>query len=187
VPKYGLVVEGPYDTPVFKALILRLNEPDAEFFPIETGGKSQLVKRLPTFLRALETAFRGRPPDRAFVIQDSDRRVPTDVIAHMKASIGRRTFSFPYDLCVATRETETWLLSDEQALSRVAERHGGRAVGYLPGDLQQLEDAKEILISRLTRARLPYTPKTCGEIAELLNIPTLRYRCSIFNAFADLF
>jgi hypothetical protein len=187
VPKYGLIIEGPYDTPVFKALILRLNEPDAEFFPIEAQGKSQLVKRLPIYLHALETAFLGQPADRAFVIQDSDRRAPADVIAQMKASIGTRKFKFIYDLCVAVRETETWLLSDEGAISAAAKRQGGRTIGYLPGNLEQLFDAKEKLISRLTQARLPYTPQTCGEIAELTDLATLRYRCPSFKAFADLF
>jgi hypothetical protein len=187
VPKYGLIVEGPYDTPVFKALISRLNEPDAEFFAIESSGYSNLKKLLTAYLKRLETAFAGGPPDQAFVIRDSDRKGGDQVIAELKAVIGNRVFTFPYHLCVAMRETETWLLSDERAITAVAQQQGGRAVGYIPGNLEELVNAKEVLISTLSRARLTYTPKTCGEIAAALDISTLRYRCRVFGTFADLF
>lgn len=187
MPSYGLIVEGPYDTPVFKSLILKLNEPDAEFFPIEAGGRSRLVRRLPAYLKALETAFMGQPPDRSFVVQDSNGRQVADVIAQMRASIGNRTFGFPYELCVATRETETWLLSDETAISAIALGRNGRRIGYIPGDLENLIQPKEELISVLSRARLEYTPAVLGEIASAADLETLRYRCRSFRDFSGLF
>lgn len=187
MPKYGLIVEGPYDTPVFKALILKLNEPDAEFFPIETLGRGRLLKKLPAYLKALENAFQGQPPDRTFVIQDSDQRAPLDVIAQMRTSIGRRTFSFPYELCVAVRETETWLLSDENAINIVARSRSGRDIGYIAGDLEKLVDPKQELVSAFTRARLIYTPAVCAEIAAAMDLDRLRYRCRSFQRFSELF
>lgn len=187
MPKYGLIVEGPYDTPVFKVLIARLNEPHAEFFVIESSGYSSLKKFLVAYLKRLETAFKGDPPDKTFIVRDSDRKNGNQVIAELTETIGNRNFSFPYHICVATRETETWLLSDERAITIVAERENGRAVGYLPGNLEELTNAKEVFISRLSRARLSYTPKVCGDIAEVLDIPTLRYRCPVFGVFADFF
>jgi hypothetical protein len=187
VPKYGLIVEGRYDTPVFESLIRRLNAPDAEFFPIESSGFANLRKFLPAYLRRLETAFTGAPPDHAFIIRDSDHRGEDPIIRELKAVIGNRTFSFPYYFCVAIREMETWLLSDERAITAVAAQQGGRAVGYIPGTLEEFVNSKELLIATLSRARLPYTPATCGKIAATLDLPTLRYRCPAFGRFQDLF
>jgi len=187
VPKYGLILEGQYDTPVFETLIKRLNDPGAVFFNIEASGHPNLRKNLPVFLKRLETAFEGQPPDRAFVVRDSDMKSPKQIEDELLARIGNHTFSFGYDICVPVREMETWLLSDNEAMTIVARQRGGRAIGYLPGDLEEIHAPKELLMTRLAHARLEYTPAVCAEIARCINLNTIRARCRSFRQFSELF
>jgi hypothetical protein len=187
VPRYGLVVEGPYDTPVFETLVRRLNGPDASFSVREANGHSGLMKLLPTYLKSFEMAFEGNAAERVFIIRDADMKEPQRIISDIRAVIGARTFSFPYDISVPVKEMETWLLSDVDAMNSVARNRNGRAIGFLPGDLETMQQAKEKLRIRLAEAKLQYTPAVCAEIAAHINFDTLRYRCRSFRQFSDLF
>ncbi|MGH7289244.1 MAG: DUF4276 family protein, partial [Myxococcota bacterium] len=78
------------------------------------------------------------------------------------------------------REMETWLLADTAAISRVA---GGGAVTPIGGQLEDQQHAKEALMKMLSRVAVPYTPAVCRNIAQEIDLSTLRGRCPSFASF----
>jgi hypothetical protein len=182
VPSYGLIVEGIYDIPVYEALTLRLDSPDARFFSLECGGVGNLMKRFPGLLKSLEFIDEGNPVDRALVIRDCGSRLASDVEAEMRSKIAGLDYRFPrgVDVCAVKQETETWLLADERAISTVAD---GRLAGTVNGNLEDLIDPKERLIRILSRVRLDYLPSTLGSIARCADVEIMRYRLPAFRLF----
>jgi len=186
VPSYGLIVEGSYDAPVLKRLTVRVDSPDARVHVRECGGVGTLRKKVVAFLRSLEFADAGAPVERALIFVDTDGHPPDEVEAELRQVIDGIEFKFPrgIGICPVHHELEAWLLADERAINRVAVARGGREVGYLPGDLEQMQNPKERLREVLSKARLLYTPAVLGEIAESANLETLRYRLPCFVTFA---
>lgn len=186
MPSYGLIVEGPYDSPVLRQLTIRVDSPDARVFVRECGGTGTLRKKLRAFLRSLEIADAGLPVEKVLVFTDTDGRSPAEVESSFQEVIEGNTFRFPrgIDICPIHHELEAWLLADEHAINRVAIARGGREIGYIQGDLEQMRNPKERLIGVLSRARLLYTPAVLGEIAETASLETLRYRLRCFVAFS---
>lgn len=182
MPSYGLIVEGIYDTPVYRILTHRLDSPDARFFPLECGGVGKLMSRFPNLLRALEYADNGLPVDKALVIRDSGNRPAAEVEGEMRARIDGRTYRFPLgvECCAVRQETETWLLADEAAISRAA---NGRIVGRVNGELEAILDPKDRLRRILSSAKLQYLPSVLGQIAEYADLALLRYRLPSFVSF----
>jgi len=182
VPSYGLIVEGIYDKPVYETFTHRLDSPDARFFTLECGGVGNLMKQFPGLLKSLEFIDGGNPVDRALVIRDCGNRLATDVEAEMRARIAGINYRFPrgVDVCAVRQETETWMLADERAISTVA---GGRVVGTVNGNLEDMIDPKERLLRILSRAKLDYLPSTLGSIAGSADVEIMRYRLPAFRSF----
>lgn len=181
MPRYGLIVEGIYDIPVFESLVRRLDGENVSFEPLVCEGYSNLMRRFPGLLKYLETAG----VDKALVIRDCGRKSVEEVEKEMAARVADQRFSFPLglELCAVRRETETWLLADEEAISTVALRRNGRRVGPINGELESIEDPKDRLRRALSEAKIEYLPVVGGEIAEIASIEFLKYRLPSFRRF----
>jgi hypothetical protein len=83
---------------------------------------------------------------------------------------------------VIEREIETWLLSDEKAISRVVERD----VPPVNQTLEGIKDPKKKLKEILSRAKESYTAETLRRIAEESDIERIAYRCPGFQRFRQL-
>ncbi|MCI0371775.1 MAG: DUF4276 family protein [candidate division NC10 bacterium] len=182
---YGVLVEGPYDSPVYRELIRKITSARVEVFAREAGGVSGLMRLIRVTLRDLEHVMHGRPVDKALVIRDSGGREPQELEEAMQDRVGGAAFSFPRGIKVhaVRRAMETWLLADIDAINAVATSRGGRQVAAVQGALEEILDPKERLKHSLSEARLPYDPEVCRGIAERARIETLRYRCPSFVSF----
>lgn len=185
MPDFGLIVEGPFDSPVYTNLIRRLANLNPTFHTREAFGVSGLMDNMRLYLRSLEKAVNGRPVDKAFVIRDSDGKDSEDVITSMQERLRGQQFSFPCGIkfCVAHRETESWLLADEAAISNVAQLTNRDRIPRVNQDLEQIFDAKQCLRGILTRAHLTYTPGILGKLAENANIDLMAERLPSFRIF----
>ena len=181
---FGVIVEGTYDEPVYAELIRRIcgGEPPTVVFRPTTG--SIHVQKYTGLLRSLEHVILGNPVDRALIIRDSDQRDPAAVESKIRDGI-RANFAFPggIEVHAVRREMETWMLADDQAISRVAERSGGRVVPPVHETLEDIAHPKERFQKVLRSAGLLYLSTVCGEIARELDLATLRYRCPGFVTF----
>ncbi len=183
LPSYGLIVEGAKDAAVYPCLTRRTDSPDADTYVLDCGGVGRLMKEFPAFLRRFEHVHNGGPVDKAIVIRDADRKRADDVIAEMRRRLGDKTYGFPVDLCVISRETETLLLADIPAIQRVSGARGGGRVPPVQENLDTIFDAKGRLSRVLSEARLSVTPALYAEIAKELDLGTLRQRVPTFNDF----
>ena len=186
MPSFGLIVEGPGDVEAFSKLVPRTDTPGSAIHALDCGGKSKLMSIFPVLLDQFRHCHNGGPVDKALIIRDSDRRAMDDVLAEMERRLGNRTYPFPVELCVVRRCLDTWLLADHNAVSTVALRRGGRAVAPVNGDLEEIQNAKERFMKMLSEGRLPYTPAVLGEIAEVVDLATLRYRLRSFTNFENM-
>lgn len=179
---YGAIVEGVYDVGVFEELIPRLCPYPAAVTVKEAGGRTRLMSRFPRWLRMFEhSTSSGGPVERALVIRDANGRDPADVETDMRRKLAGLAYGFRYGVEVhaVRHETETWLLADTAAISRVA----GCNTPTVDGQLENRLQAKEDLMGVLSDVALPYTPEVCRRIASMIDLPTLRVRCPSFGAF----
>jgi len=183
VPSYGLIVEGLYDRQVYENLTRKVDSPDARFFTLDCGGVGTLMTRFPALLKALEWIDNGGPVDKALVIRDSGNRACLDVENDMRAKIAGRTYRFPQgvEFCAVRQETETWLLADEDAITRAAGT--GRIAGRINGELEDIVDPKGKLKEVLSRLKVDYLPQVLGTIANNADLTRLRYRLPSFRSF----
>lgn len=181
---YGLIVEGPYDQAMYGALIPRICGGKV-VFTRPCGGVERLMKLFHALLRDFEHAVQGGPVDKALVIRDSSGKDPIALEAEMAATIQGMQYVFPrgIKLCIVRRTMETWLLADAQAITDVARARGGRQVQDVQGTLEDIGDPKKKLRSVLSDAGIEYTDVVCAEIAALLRIDHVEYRCPSFRTF----
>ena len=184
---YGLIVEGEKDACVFKEFVGRLNGANPQVRVRSCGGIPALKKNFPTFLRELESILEGRPVDKALVIRDSDGKDPQQQEADLRQILGNRMFAFPdgVHFFVVRQQMDALLLADEAAITSVAIERGGRGVPRINEAIEDLVRPKERLLRELSRARLPYTPQVCREIAASADLETICYRCPSFASFAE--
>ena len=180
---YGAIVEGVYDVGVFEVLIPRICPYPATVSVQEAReGKARLMSRFPQMLRMFEhRTLTGGAVDRALVIRDSNGKDVALVESDMRSRMGTLTYAFPQGVEVhaVRQETETWLLADAAAISRVA----GRAAQTVRGPLENRPHAKEDFQDVLTSVGLRYTPEICRQIALEVDLPTLRAACPSFVLF----
>jgi hypothetical protein len=183
--RFGLFVEGIYDEGVFIELVQRIVPVREPPIVRVCRGVARLMKEFPALLRDLEFACAGRPVDKALVIRDWAGPDPLAMEARMRAILGSRSYCFPrgVEFCIVRHAIEAWLLADTDAINALAGERRGRSIPEQQGQLEEIDDPKEVLSRLLARARLPYDPKICREIARRANIETLRYRCPSFRAF----
>src|SRR5207244_12036774 len=94
------------------------------------------------------------------------------------------TFRFPINYVVITRELETWLLADEQALTQVSVSRGGTPISRVNGELEEVQMPKEHLERILRSAGVgTYLPEVARQIAAAPNVACIRYRCQRYQDF----
>lgn len=179
---YGAIVEGEYDVGVFEVLIPKICPYPSEVWAQEARGRARLMSRFAQMLRMFEhrTASAG-PVDRALVIRDSNGKNPALVENEMQLRIAHQGYAFPHGVQVHAlqQETETWLLADAAAISRVA----GQPAHPPPGPLEQRHQAKEAFTDVLYEVGLQYTPAICRRISMEIDLDTLRAACPSFAIF----
>lgn len=182
---YGLIVEGSYDERVFPELVRKIASGQVRVEVRPCGGVARLMKRFPGFLRELEHVMQGKSVDKALVVRDCDLRDPEAVERDMAEKVRERPFAFPRGVhfCAIRQMMDTWLLADVNAINSLARERGGRDVPPVQGLLEQIGNPKQRLRCLLSRARLPYDPEVCREIACRADIEAVRYRCPSFRRF----
>lgn len=186
---YGIIVEGPYDTEMFKTLIRRIvGDPQLQVDCREADNDGRVVSRAAVLLHSFKyvTSTAG-PVDKALVIRDTDLKDPATIEALIRQRIEGQIYPFPNGVSIhgVVREAETWLLADSRAIAAVAARRTGQGIGplSLPRNLERVPNAKETFMAVLESVGLPYTPQICAEIAAEMDLPTLRAACPSFNGF----
>ena len=81
-------------------------------------------------------------------------------------------------ICIIVHELESWLLADENAISRVL----GKNVRAVPNP-ESIHDAKEYLEELFEEVGEKYLTKFGGEIAKHVNVEKLREKCASFADF----
>ena len=181
---YGIVVEGPYDEAALEEMIKKCLSNEIEIITRPCGGKNQLMKRFRGFLESFRHEKQGSPVDKALVICDADNRDPDELIEMMKSEINDRTYPFEVKFIIIVQELETWLLADEEAISRVTQTRSGRIVSRVNENLESITQPKEKLEEILFNANIPYTPEVARQIAKESDISNkVEYRCPRFREF----
>jgi len=178
--KIGIVAEGlpDSDVQIISELVKKILSTDPLFITRPGGSRGNVIKKYPGWLEE----FRNRGVDRAIVIVDQDMSCRKTLIQKILGKIEGRNYSFPVKLHVIEREIETWLLSDERAISRVV----GKNVPRVNQALENIQDPKEKLKEILSRAKANYTNKTLQNIAKESDIEHIAYRCPGFRRFRQL-
>jgi hypothetical protein len=179
--RFGLIVEGIYDEGVFIELVQRILPVREPPIVRVCRGVARLMKEFPALLRDLEFVCAGRPVDKALVIRDWAGPDPQVIEDQMRGVLRDREYTFPRGVHfgIVRQEIETWLLAD--AAPSTPSPRNVRAAQFqkCKGSLKRFTTRSSLL----ARARLPYDPQICREIARPTNIETLRYRCPSFRSF----
>ncbi|MDA2918141.1 DUF4276 family protein [Desulfobacterota bacterium AH_259_B03_O07] len=180
---YGIVIEGSYDEAVLRELIIRCLPSEIEIISRPCGGKSQLMKRFIGFLKSFRYEKQGSPIDKALVIRDADNKDPDSLLQEMNNKFTNQNYTFEVKFVIILQSLETWLLADEEAISRVAQTRFGRPVSRVNEDLESIFQPKERLTRILSDAKLTYTAEVAREIARESDLSKLENRCPSFREF----
>lgn len=172
---FGIVVEGVYDEQVIAALVEKIFPQNCRCLCRPTGGKPNLMKKFPGFLEE----FRFNAVDKALVVRDADRKLVDQLRDRMEERVRGRSYPFALKFCVIKEEMETWLLADEQAISKVV----GENIPRVSEDLENIKKPKEKLTQILSRPKVNYTPEVARKIAAEAEPDTIEYRCPGFRVF----
>jgi hypothetical protein len=185
----GIVVEGEFDSGVYRALIQRIR-PDVDLVlsqPCEgvAGVRTKFVGRL--------EYFQSRPDyhvEKALVIRDSDchdSRVLEDELVRILDQSGfREKLTLPVHFYATRCMVETWLLADEGAVNKVARQRGRvRSARPVADPLEGATDAKKLFRQMLSQAHLPADKAVYAEVAAAADLDRIRQRCPYFQRFID--
>jgi hypothetical protein len=177
--KFGIVVEGENDKIIIETLIRKILSEDHFCISRPTGGKNKLMTK---FLGWLED-FKNRQVNKAIIIRDQDNQCIKEIIDLIRAKLTEREgrYRFGIKICIIKQEIDTWLMADENAISRVV---GGK-VPRVNENLEDIMNPKEKLQGILSRFRFNYTKETLRKIAEEANLSTIEYRCPGFKRFRE--
>ena len=187
---YGIIVEGDYDAAVYRAVIGRLASHDVYVKALSCGGRTNLMRKFPGLLRALEREIDGSPVDMAVVIRDADGKNPEEVEAQMQATIQGRQYPFRLGvhLHAVRNALESWLLADPNAISAVVQKRTGRRVTRSRSNdaPEDRLDAKETFRKLLIEHGVSSTPLVYSEIAHEIKRDVLLQACPRFRLFSEL-
>jgi hypothetical protein len=174
------VVEGPYDEAALAEIIKNCLPSEIEIIPRPCGT---VIKNFRDFLEEFRYAKPGSCVDKALVIRDADNKDPDALLEKMRSKLASRTYPFEVKLIIIVQELETWLLADEEAISKVAQARSGRAVARVNEDIKSIFQAKERFRRILSGAGVPYTREVAREIAKESDPDKIEYRCPRFREF----
>lgn len=180
---YGIVVEGNYDKAALSEIIRKCISSDVEIIARPCGSKDRVMSRFPGFLESFRYAKQGSNVDKVLVIRDADNKNPDELMEKMRNKIADRSYSFKVKFIIIVQELETWLLADEEAISKVAQARSGKTVTRVNEDLESIIQPKERLYKLLSGAHVPYTEAVAQEIAKESDINKIEYRCPRFKEF----
>jgi len=180
MPRLGIVAEGLPNTDVIiiSELVKKILSNDLDFYLRSGRDKANVIRKYSGWLED----FHLRRVDKAFVIVDQDLSCVKLIVEKMRGKISARNYDFPVKFHVIEREIETWLLSDEKAISRVV----GKNVPRVNKDLETIQDSKKKLKEILSLAKAYYTPEILKSIAQEIDIEHIAYRCPGFRRFRQL-
>jgi len=150
-----------------------------------SGGTDRLMNKFPSFLELFRFANQGGHVDKVFVIRDADNKNVAELLERMKNKIEGRTYPFEVKFVVIVQALETWLLADDEAISRVTQARSGRTVSKVNENLGSIARPKNHLTQMLSEAEVPYTDKVAKEIARASDISKIEYRCPKFREFRE--
>lgn len=176
---YGIVVEGNYDAAALTEIIKKCLSSEIEIITRLCGGKDRLMKSFRGFLDSFQYENKGSPVDKALVIRDASGRDPNELLEKMRSRIAGRNYTFDVKFIIIVQELETWLLADEDAVSRVT----GKTISRVNEDLQSIIQPKEKLKKILSDGRVAYTAEVAKEIARESDLTKIEYRCLSFKKF----
>jgi len=178
--KIGIVAEGlpNSDVKIIAELVKKILNNNPFFVLRPEGSKSNVIEKYRGWLEE----FRHKRVEKALIIVDQDMACVKMLVEKMQNKIVGREFRFQVKFHVIEREIETWLLSDEKAISRVVERD----VPPVNQTLERIKDPKKKLKEILSRAKESYTAETLRRIAAESDIERIAYRCPGFQRFRQL-
>lgn len=97
----------------------------------------------------------------------------------MQSKISGRTYPFEVKPIIIVQELETWLLADEEAISKVTRT----TVPRVKGNLECITNPKEKLKHILFNAKVLYTDEVAREIAKESDLSKIENRCPGFKKF----
>lgn len=178
--KIGIVAEGlpNSDAQIISELVKKILPEGPSFISRPGGSRGNVIKKYCGWLEE----FRNEKVDKALVIIDQDMSCLKALVEKLQEKIKGRKYNFQVKFHVIKEEIETWLLSDEQAISRVVERN----IPRVNETLEDIQQPKEKLKDILSRAKATYTPDTLRRIAAESDIEHISYRCPGFQRFRQL-
>jgi hypothetical protein len=185
---YGIIVEGPYDSAVYDAIIRRLTSPEIYIKALPCEGKANLMKNFAGLLPTFEYQLAGDPVDMAIVIRDADGKDPLEIEEKMRLKVQGRQYPFRLDVrfYAVPQAMDAWLLADANAISKAIQPRGGKRVTKSHDTPEALLDPKKWLRNLLADHKVGYTAAVCAEIAQEVDLQMLAEKCPRFRNFAEL-
>jgi hypothetical protein len=146
------------------------------------GGVTEIPKRFVGLLRG----FEYKSIDKALVIRDSDRKDPQTAEAELNGRLSKSGFepTSPVHFYATRCMVETWLLADEQAVSKIALSRGGtRSIKAVNKRLEEIMDPKVPFRAMLSQTGLPDDEKVYEGIASAADLDKIAERCPRFAEF----
>jgi hypothetical protein len=92
--------------------------------------------------------------------------------------------AFPVHFYATRCMVETWLLADEQAVSKVALSRGRtKSIKLINKPLEDIMDPKPLFMTMLSQAGLAADDKVYEEIASAADLDRIAVRCPYFHEF----
>lgn len=184
--RIGVVAEGSKDEPIFQELIPRIDPRVTRVDVRPAAGKPKFLHVFPGLLWTFPYVAPGGIPNKAIVVRDSNGDDPAEIEQRMRQRLqGRQQppFHGGIEFHATRRESETWLLADVGAISRVAARQGGGHATPVLGPLEEVPDAKERFVRMLVEAGLLNVERTVREVVREIELDILRTQCPGFVTF----
>jgi hypothetical protein len=185
---FGIVVEDLRDVEAYSQLIRNIRNDIETIASYPCHGNSTLKKQFLKGLKSFKWYAPGSPQaiGKALVIVDSDCSDASVWEEHLAEILDRSHFEpgFPVHFHATKCELESWLLADENALSKTSQYRGkNKQLGPANIPFETYRDAKELFQKRLLQAGLPDTPQVYKEIASYSDTERIATRCPGFKLF----
>lgn len=183
---FGIIVEGPDDVAVYRALIKRIDNSIEYIHYRECGGRRKLKEKFVFLIKEFERNPAGFRIRKILVIRDSDCNDPAPLETELGdiLSGSRLIRQIPVSFHVTKCKLEAWLLADEGAINSVSQaRHGLGGLARIPVNLETTRDVDELYRRTLRQVGLQDTEAVMKEIAQLADLTTITRRCPHFRDF----
>lgn len=178
---YGLIAEDTFILRAVPVLISRSVDLDQQ--PPECRLMNGKPDFLANFWRPVkEFQYRYPHMHKVLAVCDADRESPVELLTLLTSRAQNRLLGLPFPLVfhVIKRELETWWIGESQAISTVT----GVNIPFPGGNVEEsIQDPKEYIIQRLSRAKRPYTRDDAEAVARQIDFGMLSSRSPGFAQF----